>query len=350
VVLDAASDRLQKCYPNNDNNAAALNMSMTYRGRGGGSREINLPYEFGLKNTSCMGAWVSVTVDRSELPYDWMAELSVPEYPDSFYMDGYEDMVATVTVTPSEYADNGDIGRLRVSEEMYNASTGEPIRTTGGFTFDAVVTSIDILEFLADTGTITVGEDLGTGFSLENMADISQSFEIWIDAGVPSGDPSEDNPIFGPEILNLGPGEVFADQLSLPIPLDAELGIYVYVLKVGNYPTEWTEACFTVTVQGGGAVDEDPDITLPSRFELSDISPNPFRGVTEIHYALPEASHVSLKIYNAMGQEVATLVNQPQPAGYHTARWDARWVANGAYFYKLEAGDYSSTKKLVRMR
>ncbi len=81
---------------------------------------------------------------------------------------------------------------------------------------------------------------------------------------------------------------------------------------------------------------------LPLEFALKQTFPNPFRGSTVIHYALPEASTVSLKVFNVLGQQVATLVSGTVGPGYHSMDWNARDhagrpVAAGIYFYRLEA-------------
>ncbi len=72
-------------------------------------------------------------------------------------------------------------------------------------------------------------------------------------------------------------------------------------------------------------------------FTLEQNYPDPFNPTTTIRYQLPAASHVTLKIYNTLGQEVATLVNGPQESGYNSAVWSARNVASGLYFYRITA-------------
>jgi len=74
--------------------------------------------------------------------------------------------------------------------------------------------------------------------------------------------------------------------------------------------------------------------------------PNPFNPSTLINYNIPESAHVSLKVYDITGMEVATLVNKIQTQGVYTINFDASTLSNGIYFYKLEAGRYSAVKKL----
>jgi len=90
----------------------------------------------------------------------------------------------------------------------------------------------------------------------------------------------------------------------------------------------------------------------PKKFTLFQNYPNPFNPVTEISYALPKDCHVTLTVYNILGQKVKALVNQYQPAGYKQIRWDGKddqgeEVASGVYFYHLKAGDFTSTRKML---
>jgi hypothetical protein len=94
---------------------------------------------------------------------------------------------------------------------------------------------------------------------------------------------------------------------------------------------------------------------LPTAFSLAPSRPNPFKQTTTIHFELPEARQVVLKIYNLAGQEVCTLADGVYPAGAHDVRWDARTsggdpAPNGVYFYKIRAGQFVDVKKVVLVR
>ena len=92
------------------------------------------------------------------------------------------------------------------------------------------------------------------------------------------------------------------------------------------------------------------DIEVPSKFELSQNYPNPFNPGTTISYSLPKAGHVSLKVYNALGQEVVTLVNGIKELGVHKIDFNAAGLNSGIYFYKLEAGDINQVKKMTLIK
>lgn len=94
---------------------------------------------------------------------------------------------------------------------------------------------------------------------------------------------------------------------------------------------------------------------LPKVFALSQSYPNPFNTNTVIRYQLPVISEVSLKVYNIQGQLVKTLVNEKRAPGYYTARWDGKndngkEVSSGVYFYRLNAGGFLATKKMILLR
>jgi hypothetical protein len=94
---------------------------------------------------------------------------------------------------------------------------------------------------------------------------------------------------------------------------------------------------------------EDEEMS-PDNFYLHQNYPNPFNPVTNIKYQIPELSFVMLKVYDVSGKEIATLVNEKKPAGSYTLEFDATRLPSGVYFYKIQAGNYTETKKMVMMK
>jgi len=89
---------------------------------------------------------------------------------------------------------------------------------------------------------------------------------------------------------------------------------------------------------------------LPTTYKLHQNHPNPFNPLTTIRYDLPEATHVTLDIYAITGQHVVTLVSGAQEAGYYEATWDGGVFGNGTYFYRLEAGEFEETKRMLLLK
>jgi hypothetical protein len=89
---------------------------------------------------------------------------------------------------------------------------------------------------------------------------------------------------------------------------------------------------------------------IPQMFELSQNYPNPFNPTTWINYSLPRREQVSLKVYNVLGMEIATLVEREQEAGRHTVAFDATNFASGVYFYRLKAGNTVLSKKMALVK
>ncbi|MGB2698468.1 MAG: FlgD immunoglobulin-like domain containing protein [Candidatus Zixiibacteriota bacterium] len=99
---------------------------------------------------------------------------------------------------------------------------------------------------------------------------------------------------------------------------------------------------------------EETDL-IPSAYGLGQNYPNPYNLKTQIGYQLPEAGKVTLTIYNVRGRLVRTLVNEQKPAGYHSVVWDGRTdngmqVSSGIYFYRIQAGKFLKTKKMVLLK
>jgi hypothetical protein len=99
---------------------------------------------------------------------------------------------------------------------------------------------------------------------------------------------------------------------------------------------------------GKGIVTEP--VAVPSTFTLSQNYPNPFNPVTNITYSLPATTHVTLKIFNILGQNVATLVDARQDAGQHTVSWAADHYSSGVYLYRLVTSEATETKKMLLLK
>ena len=100
---------------------------------------------------------------------------------------------------------------------------------------------------------------------------------------------------------------------------------------------------------------EQDDNELPKRFYLSNNYPNPFNVSTTIKYSVPQKNHISLSIYNLLGQHVRTLMDEIKPPGVYSIKWNGKdengiAVATGFYFYQLKAGNYIETKGMLLLK
>jgi len=86
---------------------------------------------------------------------------------------------------------------------------------------------------------------------------------------------------------------------------------------------------------------------IPTRFDMKQNYPNPFNPVTKINYEIPKASFVTIKVFDILGREVASLVNGNLEAGYYTYDFDASALSSGVYIYKITAGSFEKTMRMM---
>ena len=89
---------------------------------------------------------------------------------------------------------------------------------------------------------------------------------------------------------------------------------------------------------------------IPSQFVLNQNYPNPFNPTTTISFSIPTSEFVTLKVFDVLGSEVATLVNEEKPSGSYEVEYKAANLSSGMYLYTLKVGKFSETKKLILMK
>ncbi|MEW5798191.1 MAG: T9SS type A sorting domain-containing protein [Bacteroidota bacterium] len=135
---------------------------------------------------------------------------------------------------------------------------------------------------------------------------------------------------------NIKPGDVFIARTTKPFT-----------------PTDQFE--FVASPTSLGPTDIKSEIEIPSSFQLHQNYPNPFNPSTTIRFALPSQTHISLKVYDALGREVATLLDEVRSEGIYNTEWNGRTddgfqVASGLYFYRIVAGSFVRTKKMLLIK
>lgn len=138
-----------------------------------------------------------------------------------------------------------------------------------------------------------------------------------------------------------------------PVHVYTAINTYNVKLTVTDNANASTTCAQNVIVSSIVAVDKIAE--LPTKFELSQNFPNPFNPITNIAYALPERSMVKIAIYDILGKEIVTLVNKTEDAGYRTIQWNGTDkfgspVSTGIYVYRIQAGKFIQTKKMVFMK
>jgi hypothetical protein len=132
---------------------------------------------------------------------------------------------------------------------------------------------------------------------------------------------------------------------------------YSYTDKIfiaGNYSYRLKQVDFDGAFKYSDAIEVEVN-SFPARFSLEQNYPNPFNPSTKIRFTIPaviasvakQSQMVTLKVYNVLGNEIATLVNEEKSAGEYEVNFDASGLASGTYFYKLEAGSFSQVKKMI---
>ena len=132
------------------------------------------------------------------------------------------------------------------------------------------------------------------------------------------------------------------NDLSLVAP---GVGIVKAVGKDRNGATLYTLELTRFTP--GSAVSVQSEVPWTKQYELLQNYPNPFNPRTTISYRILSSGHVGLKVFDALGRDIVTLLDQEIPAGTHSACWDAQEYPSGVYIYRINVGAYVESKKML---
>jgi len=187
--------------------------------------------------------------------------------------------------------------------------------------------------------------------------------DIWTMAFVPGMGPY--GPIDLYRNVRIPADSIGMNEVSQNVPGVAPAGDYVFVGYVGSYPSTIIDSSYFYFIKsgsvGGGIADwfdggewlretDLPQAGLPIEYVLSQNYPNPFNAETRIHYQLPLSNHVKLEVYNILGEKIGVLVDEMQETGYKSVTWDASEVSSGVYFYKLSAGDFTESRRMMLVK
>jgi len=199
-----------------------------------------------------------------------------------------------------------------------------------------------------DLGPISVStSSYDTTFLVRNIGYAADSLTVFLDPGTVVPDTAVSA---FPKLFTLAPGDsqkvTFRIRPNLLSPQYYVAQIIVEP-KSASGPARFEKNYqFQVVVTGTGS-----DLAvLPTVYVLDQNYPNPFNSSTKMHYGLPNRSKVTLTVFNTLGQQAALLQNGEQDAGYHEVRFDASGFPSGVYFYRIQAGDFVKTRKLLLVR
>jgi len=149
--------------------------------------------------------------------------------------------------------------------------------------------------------------------------------------------------------FRIPPDSIGMNDIRQNVPGLAPGGDYVFAAYVGVYPNTIIDSSYFY-FRKSGSVGGGITGWFPGAYALSQNYPNPFNAKTVISYQLPADSPVKLEVYNLLGEKVATLADERQQAGYRSVVWDASEISSGVYFYKLTAGDFTKTKRMMLVK
>jgi len=205
----------------------------------------------------------------------------------------------------------------------------------------------DILSeiLLREDGSITVAySDIQNG--LDSILTFNSDTTFWLDGNINSN-PMFVDPVNGDYRLQTGSPCV-----------DAGIQDTMIIYNNGQDTLIVPPIPYLGTAPDMGAYEFDPAVAIPTQpaeeipnvFSLRQNYPNPFNPTTNIEFSIPKSEFVALKVYNILGEEVATLVSERLTAGSYKYDWDARDLASGVYLCRVQAGNYIEVKKMVLLR
>jgi outer membrane protein assembly factor BamB len=239
------------------------------------------------------------------------------------------------------------------------------IGSADGHVYAFDVTAPVAVATTAGSTTVPPGGTLQFSVTFNELQGQSQSFVGWLSITRPTGQQLD----FGnPVPLSLTAGQVLTLNARLNIPLSAPAGGYILAVNAGPTPTEiWDASSFPFTITGsdGGnlhasewefylsASEAEPLVAapyLPSEFQFAGPVPNPFNPSATLRVALPQAAPLSLKVYDASGRLIGTLMDGFYPAGVHAVIWNAEAQSAGVYFFRLNAGEQTFIQRGILVK
>ena len=224
---------------------------------------------------------------------------------------------------------------------------------------------ITLTPYMAPIVLPAMGGSFDFNVEVSNPGTTGSQGDAWCDVTLPNG--SQFGPTIGPVNLFLSPGFMINRDRMQDVPGSAPAGIYTYHGYVGTYPNyicnqdsftfeklsagdgEWVDQWLNTGEPLESSLSNIPDI-IPEDLILYRAYPNPFNPTTTISYQLPSASLVNLSVYDISGRLVIELVNAWRDVGHYEITFDASDLTSGIYIYRLQAGDFIVSGKMILMK
>ncbi len=202
---------------------------------------------------------------------------------------------------------------------------------------------------------------------LQNNTTAPLNTDVWFSVRLPDG--SIYGPVSGPDNVTVAAGASLQRDRNQSVPGGAPEGTYLFIGYAGDYPSSIADSSFFEFTKTGvdasgsitgwentgepwdaSATEANPEV--PARFRVAEPYPNPFNPTTVINFDLPQAAKVTLDVFNVNGcrVEVGLGPTRLYPPGTHSITFDGSGLSSGVYFYRLQAGKYEATGKMVLMK
>ncbi|MEO8664742.1 MAG: DUF4394 domain-containing protein [Ignavibacteria bacterium] len=246
-----------------------------------------------------------------------------------------------------------NIGVGSAKYDFWTAGTTTPLQTLTSNQFPAVITPNNYLRFNYSQAFYLSGTTLAPDSCIvEGSTDNGTSWTVIMRMGasqtLSSGYNSSGNMTtvggpfpgaFTPTAANQWATKIF------PMPVGTNKVRFVGKSGFGN--NLYIDNITSGTATGSG---NTPVTIIPNTYELTQNYPNPFNPVTRISFSLPKQTQITLKVYDILGKEIATLVNEVKPAGTYDVNFNASSFSSGVYFYKIEADNFTDIKRMMLIK
>jgi PKD repeat protein len=233
-----------------------------------------------------------------------------------------------------------------------NGLSADTVRRSDYIVLTGPISQTTVNTELLDLGTIDVNTPrVDTTFTVYNNGSGMDSVHVSLDYGTITVDSAL---AVSPMAFAIGPrdSQVVTFTVFPPLVNKTIFGVYTpKILLESRFNRDVTVFAKSVQFRLEGTVTgAEEENGLPESYALDQNYPNPFNPATTIRYALPEQARVTLRVFTLLGEEIATLIDEVQEAGFRSVDFDASAFASGAYFYRLTAGSFVETRRMILVK